>query len=341
MSELVTSSDVDADEVYDVTIIGAGPVGLYTAYYSGLRGMRVKMIDSLAQLGGQLTALYPEKYIFDVAGFPKILSRHLISNLTEQMIQYSPEICLGEKVTDLNVHDDLVTIKSDIGATHFSKSVIITAGVGAFMPRKLDLPNFNELDGKGIHFFVTDKSRFEGKRLVIVGGGDSAFDWALNLVDVAKSITLIHRTDKFRAHEDTVAKVLELPINVKTFHEIKEIHGDDFVEGLTIFHNKTKEEEYHDVDDILMTLGFVTNLGPIKEWGLDIVGNSVRVTSRMETSLPRVYAAGDIVDYDGKLRLISTGFGEAAIAANHAKAIVDPTSKVNPGHSSENVSSKK
>jgi thioredoxin reductase (NADPH) len=138
-----------------------------------------------------------------------------------------------------------------------------------------------------------------------------------------------------------VAKVLELPINVKTFHEIKEIHGDDFVEGLTIFHNKTKEEEYHDVDDILMTLGFVTNLGPIKEWGLDIVGNSVRVTSRMETSLPRVYAAGDIVDYDGKLRLISTGFGEAAIAANHAKAIVDPTSKVNPGHSSENVSSKK
>jgi thioredoxin reductase len=246
-------------------------------------------------------------------------------------------ICLGEKVTDLVVSDDLTTITTDAGVAHYAKSVIITAGVGAFMPRKLDLPNFDALDGKGIHFFVTDKSRFENKRLMIVGGGDSAFDWAWNLYDVAKSIILVHRSDKFRAHEDTVVKVLELPIAVKTFHEVKEIHGDEFVEGMTIFHNKTKEEEFYEIDDVLMTLGFVTNLGPIKQWGLDITGNAIRVNTRMETSLPRVFAAGDIVDYEGKLKLISTGFGEAAIAANHAKALVDPTSKVNPGHSSENV----
>jgi len=337
MSDAVDVTDVNPDDLFDVTIIGTGPVGLYAAYYSGLRGMRVKLIDSLAQLGGQLAALYPEKYIFDVAGFPQIRAKVLISNLTEQMIQYSPAIHLGEKVVDLKVHPELVTLTTSTGIVHYSKSVIITAGVGAFMPRKLDLPNFDALDGKGIHFFVTDMSRFEGKRLMIVGGGDSAFDWALNLNGIAKSITLIHRTDKFRAHEDTVVKVLELPVTIKTFHEIKEIHGEDFVEGLTIFDNRTKEEAFHEVDDVLMTLGFLTNLGPIKEWGLDISGNSIKVSSRMETSLPRVFAAGDIVDYEGKLRLISTGFGEAAIAANHAKALVDPKSKVNPGHSSESA----
>jgi thioredoxin reductase (NADPH) len=340
MSDAVGIADLNPEEVFDVAIIGTGPVGLYAAYYAGLRGMRVKLIDSLAQLGGQLAALYPEKYIFDVAGFPQILSKVLVANLTEQMIQYSPAIHLGEKVVDLKVDGEIVTLKTDVGAVHYSKSVIITAGVGAFIPRKLDLPNFDALDGKGIHFFVTDVNRFKGRNLVIVGGGDSAFDWALNLTGIAKSITLIHRSDKFRAHEDTVIKVLELPVTVKTFHEIKEIHGDEFVKGLTIFHNKSKEEEYRDVDDILMTLGFLTNLGPIKEWGLDITGNSVKVTTRMETSLQRVFAAGDIVDYEGKLRLISTGFGEAAIAANHAKALVDPKSKVNPGHSSESVPKK-
>jgi len=341
MSEAVEVEGVNADDLFDVAIIGAGPVGLYAAYYAGLRGMRVKLIDSLAQLGGQLTALYPEKYIFDVAGFPKVYAKDLVENLAEQAMQYSPTVVLEQKVTNLISSDTHVALETEKGVTHYAKSVIITAGVGAFTPRKLDLPNFNELEGKGIHYFVTDKSVFEGKRLLIVGGGDSAFDWALNLHGVAESITLIHRTDKFRAHEDTVVKVLELPVTIKTFHEVKEIHGDDRISGLTIYHNKTKEEEFHEVDEVLMTLGFLTNLGPIKQWGLDLSGNSIKVNSRMETSIPRVYAAGDIVDYEGKLKLIATGFGEAAIAANHAKALVDPNSKVNPGHSSENVPEKK
>jgi ferredoxin/flavodoxin---NADP+ reductase len=340
MSDTAEVNGVDPDDIFDIAIIGGGPTGLYTAYYAGLRGMKVKVIDSLAQLGGQLTALYPEKYIFDVAGFPKVYAKDLVDNLTEQMMQYNPTICLEQKVTGLT-SDEYVTLETEKGVMHYAKSVVITAGVGAFTPRKLDLENFDALEGKGIHYFVTDKSRFEGKKLMIVGGGDSAFDWALNLHGVAESITLIHRTDKFRAHEDTVVKVLELPINVKTFHEVKAIHGDDYVNGLTVYHNKTKEEEFHEVDEVLMTLGFLTNLGPIKQWGLDISGNSIKVNSRMETSIPRVYAAGDIVDYEGKLKLIATGFGEAAIAANHAKALVDPKSRVNPGHSSENVPEKK
>jgi thioredoxin reductase len=341
MSDVVETDGLNPDDMFDVAIIGAGPVGLYAAYYAGLRGMRVKIIDSLAQVGGQLTALYPEKYIFDVAGFPKVYAKDLVDALAEQAQQYSPTIALEQKVVALQSNNDFVKLETDKGVIHFSKSVIITAGVGAFTPRKLDLPKFDQLEGKGIEYFVTEKSRYEGKRLLIVGGGDSAFDWALNLHGVAKSITLIHRTDKFRAHEDTVVRVLELPITVRTFHEVKEIHGDDYIAGLTIYHNKTKEEEFHEVDEVLMTLGFLTNLGPIKQWGLDIVGNTIKVNSRMETSISRVYAAGDIVDYEGKLRLIATGFGEAAIAANHAKALVDPNSKVNPGHSSENVPEKK
>jgi ferredoxin/flavodoxin---NADP+ reductase len=341
MSDTTEVTEINPDDIFDIAIIGGGPVGLYTAYYAGLRGMKVKVIDSLAQLGGQLTALYPEKYIFDVAGFPKVYAKDLVDNLVEQMSQYNPTVALEQKVVNLVSEGELVTLETERGVTHYAKSVVITAGVGAFTPRKLDLENFGALEGKGIHYFVTDKSRFAGKRLMIVGGGDSAFDWALNLHGVAESITLIHRTDKFRAHEDTVVKVLELPVNIKTFHEVKEIHGDDYVSGLTIYHNKTKEEEFHEIDEVLMTLGFITNLGPIKQWGLDIAGNAIKVNSRMETSIPRVYAAGDIVDYEGKLKLIATGFGEAAIAANHAKALVDPHSKVNPGHSSENVPEKK
>ncbi len=341
MSEATGFGDVNEDDIFDVSIIGGGPVGLYAAYYAGLRGMKVKIIDSLAQLGGQLTALYPEKLIFDVAGFPKVFAKTLVDNLTEQAFQYNPAVVLEEKIVTLESSENLVKLSSEKSVSHYSKSVIITAGVGAFSPRKLDLPKFNDLEGKGIEYFVTDKSRYAGKRLLIVGGGDSAFDWALNLHGVAESITLIHRTDKFRAHEDTVVKVLELPITVKTFHEVKEIHGDDYIKGLTIYHNKSKDEEFHEVDEVLMTLGFLTNLGPIKQWGLDLSGNAIKVNSRMETSIPRVYGAGDIVDYEGKLKLIATGFGEAAIAANHAKALVDPNSKVNPGHSSENVPEKK
>jgi thioredoxin reductase (NADPH) len=332
--------DIAPDDLYDFAVLGGGPVGLYAAYYAGLRGMSTIIIDSLPQLGGQLAALYPEKYVYDVAGFPKILAKDLIDNLVEQAVQYNPTIVLNDRVTEL-VSDDVVTLKTHAGHTYCAKSVIVSAGVGAFTPRKIDLHNLEELEGRGVHYFVGDKSVLAGKRLMIVGGGDSAFDWALNLSGIAKSITLVHRSDKFRAHEDTVVKVLELPVTVKTFYELKTLHGDEHVTGVTIFHNRTKEEEFHEVDELLVNLGYLTNLGPIKEWGLDIVGNSITVNSKMETSMPRVYAAGDIVDYVGKLKLISTGFGEAAIAVNHAKALVDPKSRAFPGHSSDSGSEKK
>jgi thioredoxin reductase (NADPH) len=321
-------------EVFDIAIIGGGPVGQYAAYYAGLRGMRTKVIDSLPELGGQLTALYPEKYIYDVAGYAKVYAKDLVANLTEQMAQYAPALALDEKVVGL-VSNGVVRIETERGNTHLAKSAVIACGVGAFMPRKMAVAGVAELEGLGIHYFVQDKSVFAGKRVMIVGGGDSAFDWSLNLYGTAKSIIQIHRTDKFRAHEDTVKQVQALPIEFRTFHEVKQVHGEDHVTGVTIFDSRTKEESFHEVDELIFLLGFLTDLGPIKNWGFEITGNSIAVSSRMETNITGVYGAGDIVTYDGKLKLIATGFGEAAIAVNHAKAHIDPKAKVNPGHSSE------
>ena len=324
------------DHVYDLTIIGGGPTGLYAAFYAGLRQMKTKVIDSLPQLGGQLSALYPEKYIYDVAGFAKVLSKDLVQMLAEQATQYEPTICLDEKVHTLQQNGDGVpmTITTD-RATHHTKTVVLAAGMGAFMPKKLDLPRIDEMVGRGVQYFVADTSGLVGRRLVIVGGGDSALDWALGLHPQAAACTLVHRSDRFRAHEDSVAKLMESPVDVRTFHELKEIHGDEHVEAVTIFDNRTGEETLIPCDNLLLNLGFLTNLGPIKEWGLTLEKNKVTVSTTMQTNLPGVYAAGDICTYPGKLLLIATGFGEAAIAVNYAKTYIDPAAKAFPGHSSD------
>ena len=275
-----------------------------------------------------------------MAGYAKVFAKDLVGNLTEQMMQYNPTLALGEKVMKMT-SNGVVTMQTLAGNTHYAKSAVIACGVGAFLPRKMSLAGLEELEGRGVHYFVGDKSSLAGKRLMVVGGGDSAFDWTMNLYDIAQSIVQIHRSDRYKAHEDSVQKVMALPIDFLPFHEVKQVHGDEHVEGVTIFDNRTKEEKYFECDELLFNLGFLTDLGPIKEWGFHIVGNSIAVNSRMETSVPAVYAAGDIVDYSGKLKLIATGFGEAAIAVNHAKALVDPAAKVGPGHSSENVPAKK
>ena len=290
---------VNPDDVFDIAIIGGGPVGQYAAYYAGLRGMKTKVIDSLPELGGQLAALYPEKYIFDVAGYAKVYARELVENLSEQMMQYGPTLALDEKVVHLASAEGLVTMQTEHKSnnvihkhTHYAKSAVIAAGVGAFLPRKIAHAGLEELEGRGVHYFVSDKSKLAGKRLMVVGGGDSAFDWTLNLYDSAKSIVQIHRSDRYKAHEDTIEKVMALPIEFKTFHEVKQVHGEEHVEGVTIFDNRTKEEKYYECDELLFNLGFLNDLGPIKEWGFEIVGNSIAVNSRMETNVPAVYGAG-------------------------------------------------
>lgn len=326
------------DEVFDLTIIGAGPSGLFATFYAGLRQMRTKVIDALEEPGGQVAVLYPEKYIFDVPGYPKILAKDLVKSLVEQAFQNNPTVVLGERVTSLRKANGVFELRTDKGTTHVSKAVLVAAGVGAFSPNRLEANGAAEYEGKGVYYFVKDKSAFRGKRLLIVGGGDSAVDWALNMKEIARKITLVHRRDVFRAHEGSVAELMKSGVEVKLFYEVKSVLGDGGrVTQAVIFDNRSKAETTVDADAILVNIGFRADLGPIKDWGLQIDGREIRSNGKMETNIPGVYVAGDIAGpLDGvKLNLIATGYAQAAMAVNVAKAYIDPNSKVFPGHSSE------
>jgi thioredoxin reductase (NADPH) len=324
-----------AQDLFDVTILGGGPSGLYAAYYAGFRTLRTKIVESLNALGGQVTALYPEKWIYDVAGFPKILGRELIDNLTVQAMQYKPTLCLGETVGSLTVQPDGTLRLASDGTTHLTRTLLITAGIGAFHPKTFKNPQIDGFDGRGLYYFVRSFQDFKDKRVLIVGGGDSAVDWALGLLGIARSITLIHRRDQFRAHEDSVQKMLTSPlIQVKTFYELRRLEGTNQVERAVIYSNNTNADETIEVDAVIASLGFLSTLGPIQGWGLELEHDSIRVNTRMETNLRGVYGSGDIVTYPGKVKLIATGFGEAATAVNNAAAYLNPKASVFPGHSS-------
>jgi thioredoxin reductase (NADPH) len=332
---------VTDDGVFDVTILGGGPTGLFGAFYAGMRQMRTLILDALPELGGQLTALYPEKYVYDVGGFPKILARDLAEGLIEQAMQFHPEIGVAETAAELEPAerdaDGGVTvwrIGTDKGE-RLSRTVVVTAGIGAFEPRRLKVDGIERFEGHGMQYLVKDKMALAGKRVLIVGGGDSAFDWADNLRGIADSITLIHRRDGFRAHEGTVEAVMRGGVEILTFHEVRSVAGDEAVESVTIFDNRTDEDKTLEVDTLLVNIGFKADLGPVKGWGLEMRKNGIVVNERMETNLPGVYAAGDVAHHGGKLPLIATGFGEVAIAVNFAKARIDPTARAFPGHSTE------
>lgn len=327
-------------DIVDLAIIGGGPVGLFGAFYAGMRQMSVKIIDSLEQLGGQLTTLYPEKYIYDVPGFPKILAKDLAANLIEQAMQYHPTPCLGEQVLQLARHEaagvfHLMTNRH----VHTARCVLIAAGLGAFQPKTLPLPEADAYAGRGLHYFVKKLDAFAGRRVLIVGGGDSAVDWANMLAPLAASVDLIHRRDQFRAHEDSVAKMRQTATRIHLFHELKSLAGDGKVERAVIFDNRTRAERTLEVDDVLVNIGFINSLGPISKWGIELVDKSIKVDSEMHTNIPGLFAAGDITTYPGKLKLIATGFGEACVAVNQAKHLIDPKASLFPGHSSTMKSS--
>ena len=333
-----TEAVVDTRDIADVIIIGAGPSGLFGAFYGGLREMSVKIIDALEDAGGQLTALYPEKVIYDVPGFQKIQSIDLVKNLVDQAMMWKPALCLGERVQSIVKGPDGVFALTTGKAVHNGKTVVICAGVGAFQPKKLPNPELVQYEGHGLFYSVKEKASFRGKNVLIVGGGDSAVDWALNLKDYAKKITLIHRRDEFRAHGSSVTSLMSSPVEVKTFYELKTAGGAGKIENATIFDNRTKQETVIPVDAIILTLGFSVDLGPIKTWGLDMIGTRyIKINSRMETSTPGMYAAGDIAaepDIE-PMNLIVDGFAQATRAVNFAYQYLNPGTKAFPGHSSE------
>lgn len=322
------------EEIVDIIVVGGGPAGMFAAFYAGMRQASVKIIESMPQLGGQLAALYPEKYIYDVAGFPKITAQELVNNLLEQMKHFAIDTRLEEKVLLVDKKEErLFEISTDKG-THYSRAVIITGGVGAFEPRRLELPEASKYEKKNLHYFVSDLNAFAGQKVLISGGGDSAVDWALMLEPIADKVTLIHRRDKFRAHEHSVDNLMKSKVEIKTPTEIVQLHGAGRIEKATIKDVKSGEETTIDVDAVIVNFGFVSSLGPIAEWGLNIDNGSILVDSRMETNIPGIFAAGDITTYPGKLKLIAVGFGEAPTAINNAKVYIDPSAKLSPGHSS-------
>lgn len=317
---------------YDIAVIGAGPAGLYAAYYAGFRGFSVAVVDALAEPGGQVTAMYPEKDIFDIAGFPRVKGRDLVDGLLAQAMTFSPTMHLSEQITTLVRTDSGIDIGAESGLQISAKAVIITGGIGAFSPRPI--PVGMEWLGKGLVHFVPKLSDHKGKDIVIVGGGDSAFDWAVSLHPLAKSVTLVHRRDAFRAHAATVDAVRDLGVRLITSAEVSAINGDDIIRSVSVTHKESGLIEELPAETVVAALGFIANIGPIATWGLEIEKRHILVNTSMMTSIPGVFAAGDITTYPGKVPLIAVGFGEAATAVNNAAPFVNPDEGVFPGHSS-------
>jgi thioredoxin reductase (NADPH) len=290
------------------------------------------VIDALPEPGGQITAMYPEKMIYDIAGFPEIKGRDLVANLVAQSATASPEYRLGVRAEGLEHTDGRPVLRLSDGERLACGSVIITGGLGSFTPRPL--PAASGFGGTGLMYFVPQPAELIGRDVLIVGGGDSAFDWAAALAPLARTVTLVHRRERFRAHAATVARVSELPVRIVVNAEVTKLHGDTAVTGADIAVRGGAAETVP-VDTVIAALGFTADLGPLADWGLRLDKRHIVVDSAMATNLPRVFAAGDITEYPGKVRLIATGFGEAATAVNNAAVVIDPAAHLFPGHSSD------
>lgn len=337
-------------EVFDITFIGAGPTGLFGAFYAGLREMSVKVIDALPQAGGQLIALYPEKFIYDTPGHPAVQSKDLVSKLLKQAEQWEPTMCLDERCLGLRREPNPVgeqgeecwVIETDRDL-HYTHTVVIAAGIGAFRPVKLPNESLEAFEGRDVVYMVKDLESYAGKRVLIVGGGDSAVDWALALEPIAEQVTLIHRRQGFRAHDTSVNALNESKVDVRLFYELRHVEGKKQLERAVIFDNRTDEEEILEVDNLILALGFKADLGPIREWGLETIGRRyIKVNSKMETNLPGVFSAGDVALQEelDPLNLIVVGYGQVTVAVNYAYTVLKPGGKVFPGHSSEKMAEK-
>lgn len=333
------------DKIYDVTIVGAGPVGLFGVFYAGMRELSVNLIDSLSNPGGQLAALYPEKYIFDMPGFPKVLAKDLVKALWEQAQFAKPTASFNQKILKMEKlpegHFKIFTQSGDI---FFSKTIILATGMGAFTPRKLEVPGLAEREGKNVHYVLKNLEHYRNKRILVIGGGDSAADWTLAMAAknedgriLAAHTTVIHRGVKFSAHESSVSQIKQTNAKIMLNHElqsIEEINGELKCKLINNLDNVVSEAV---VDEIIICTGYEAKLEFVKESGLQMQGKAIQVSEKMETNIPGIFAVGDACTHKAKLKLIATGVGEAAIAANYAKVFIDPSANAFPGHSTSKL----
>ena len=317
-------------EIYDITIIGGGPVGLFAAFYGNLRQVKVKLIDSLPQLGGQPAILYPEKNILDVPGFTNLTGEELSNRLIEQVQGFETPIYLNETVEDIQKEGEIFTITTS-RQLHQSKAVIIAMGGGAFKPRPLDIDGAEDFDN--VHYHVSNIQQYEGQQVTVLGGGDSAVDWALAFDKIAPT-TIIHRRDNFRALEHSVEELKQSSVTIKTpFVPSRLIGENGHATHLEITKVKSDETETIDLDHLFVNYGFKSSVGNLKNWGLELNRHKIIVNSKQESSQAGIYAIGDCCYYDGKIDLIATGLGEAPTAVNNAINYIDPEQKVQPKHS--------
>ncbi|QBQ42149.1 NAD(P)/FAD-dependent oxidoreductase [Sphingobacterium psychroaquaticum] len=317
----------------DICIIGAGPVGLFAVFEAGLLKMRCHLIDVLPQVGGQLSEIYPHKPIYDIPGYPTIKAQELITNQMEQIAPFEPTFTLGERVEELIKQADgsYHVIGSD-GTVIHCQVVVIAGGLGCFEPRKPELANLAHFEGKNVHYMVKDPEQFRDKKIVIAGGGDSALDWTVFLADIAKEVTLVHRSDSFRGAPDSAEKVYNMAqegkVNLLLSHNLVSLNGNGKLESISLT-NKQKEELTVPTEHFIPLYGLSPKLGPIANWGLNIDKNAIVVdTFDYSTNVERIFAIGDINTYPGKLKLILCGYHEAALMCQSAFKYVYPDQKL-------------
>lgn len=318
-------------ELYDITIIGGGPVGLFTAFYAHLRHAKVKIIDSLPQLGGQPAILYPEKRILDIPAFPHLTGQELIDNLLSQLEPFDTSICLNETVMKITQGDSFTITTSK--KEHTSKAIIIAMGGGAFKPRPLEIEQAAQFEN--IHYHVANIQQYANQQIVVLGGGDSAVDWSLAFEPLAKSTQIVHRRDHFRAMEHSIEALKASTVTIHTPYTPQALQGEKgLATAIELTKVKSKEQLTLPFDHLFVNYGFKSSVGSLKEWGLDLHRNRILVNSKQESSIAGIYAVGDCCFYEGKVDLIATGLGEGPTAVNNAMHFINPTERVQPKHSS-------
>lgn len=330
---------MEAGDTFDITIIGAGPSGLFGAFYAGMRKLSTKIIEALPVPGGQLGVLYPEKTIYDVPGYPEIRADELIRQHVVQLKRFPITYCYDETVQTFNRNDDGTFVVQTDKATHNTRALVITTGIGAFAPTKLKAIGAAQFEGNGLSYTLGDPGRYQGKRTLVVGGSEEAAGWALKLAPVAAQVMLIHHKPTLKVGPEWLTDLERAGVEARTNFQIQSIesNGGSEIGRVTLLNPQTKQTETLPVDAIIASTGYKSNLRLMYGWGLNAQKRYIPVNAKMETNIPGVYAAGGVVAPEGAepLDLISTAYGQAAVAVNQAATYIDSKANLFPGHSSE------